>query len=595
MKYKYLMLLIIAILTHIHCMADSAEEHHIAAQLKTATVYLQGATLTHTAKATLKSGTNEIYIENLSPQIDRNSLKVIASGGVVISASEFSANYIADAVETRDVQRLRDSIEMYKSRQKQLQHNLDINHNMLQLLDSGTMHNMIVKDKNTTTDAITANMNLYKTQATTLYALIDAEQKNKRKVDERIDKLTQQLNQDSHRGRKYSGILKLTLNAALNTTATFSISYFTSQAAWTPSYEINIASIGMPVNLQAKAHVTQTTGLDWDRVMLTLSNAIPSRTNQAPEVKAWLLRYQDPSYNASYRTMAQAKTSVVTNNAMFMLNDVEEVNSTTDVGRLAEVVYVVDGEVHVEIDGLDPSRIATQTVVEGDEAAVYGALKAVIITTKQMNDYVDTDNDITVDYAIALPYSIPGNGKTQNINLKNYNIKGTYYYFAVPRLEQETYLMAILSDWEKYNLISGEATVNYAGTYIGKSYLNTGTTQPQLKLTLTNDPRVTVKREKRRDYSESKVLGNNKVVTYSYQITVKNNKNQAIKFELKEQYPLSTTKAIEVKLLEHTPQATRNDEGKGVLTWDMELKSGESRTFVVTYSVKYLKDRRLDI
>jgi hypothetical protein len=41
------------------------------------------------------------------------------------------------------------------------------------------------------------------------------------------------------------------------------------------------------------------------------------------------------------------------------------------------------------------------------------------------------------------------------------------------------------------------------------------------------------------------------------------------------------------------PAATYDKTETGVLTWDMELNAGETRTFVVTYSVKYPKDRVL--
>ena len=65
------------------------------------------------------------------------------------------------------------------------------------------------------------------------------------------------------------------------------------------------------------------------------------------------------------------------------------------------------------------------------------------------------------------------------------------------------------------------------------------------------------------------------------------------KLTLKEQYPISNDKDIEVKLVEVKPAATYNKEEIGVLTWDLELSAGETRTFVVTYSVKYPKEQTI--
>lgn len=60
---------------------------------------------------------------------------------------------------------------------------------------------------------------------------------------------------------------------------------------------------------------------------------------------------------------------------------------------------------------------------------------------------------------------------------------------------------------------------------------------------------------------------------------------------LKDQYPLSTIKEVEVKL-EEDGAATVNPE-TGVLTWKIDLKPGESKKVRFTYSVKYPKDKKI--
>ena len=61
----------------------------ISSTVTDATIYLNGAALTHTADATLKSGSQEILIDGLSPFIEINSLKINANG-VLISATEWA-------------------------------------------------------------------------------------------------------------------------------------------------------------------------------------------------------------------------------------------------------------------------------------------------------------------------------------------------------------------------------------------------------------------------------------------------------------------------------------------------------------------------
>jgi len=48
-----------------------------------------------------------------------------------------------------------------------------------------------------------------------------------------------------------------------------------------------------------------------------------------------------------------------------------------------------------------------------------------------------------------------------------------------------------------------------------------------------------------------------------------------------------------VKVTEIKPAATYNKTAIGVVTWETELKEGETRTFSVTYSVKYPKDKSI--
>ena len=90
-----------------------------------------------------------------------------------------------------------------------------------------------------------------------------------------------------------------------------------------------------------------------------------------------------------------------------------------------------------------------------------------------------------------------------------------------------------------------------------------------------------------------KFLGNNKLQKLTYEITVKNNKKEAINLLLKDQYPLSTTKEIEIELLESN-DAMVNPE-TGLLTWKLSLAAGESKKLRFSYSVKYPKDKMVNL
>jgi hypothetical protein len=74
---------------------------------------------------------------------------------------------------------------------------------------------------------------------------------------------------------------------------------------------------------------------------------------------------------------------------------------------------------------------------------------------------------------------------------------------------------------------------------------------------------------------------------------VRNNKKDKAQLLLKDQYPISTDKDIEVELLDSSGATVNNDNG--VLTWKLELAPGESRQYRISYSIKYPKDKALNI
>ncbi|MEO5593791.1 MAG: mucoidy inhibitor MuiA family protein, partial [Chitinophagaceae bacterium] len=264
-------------------------------------------------------------------------------------------------------------------------------------------------------------------------------------------------------------------------------------------------------------------------------------------------------------------------------------------------LYVLNGSIisQQQFERIDPKNIKSMDVLKDIEAtSVYGARAAagaIQVTLKDaLGDYITVkDNELNVVFDIDLPYDIPGNGKEQNVSLKEFPVNTLYKYYAVPKLDKDAYLLGEIAEWEQLNLLPGEANIIFEGTYIGKSYIDPNSTMDTLNLTLGKDKRIVVKKEKLKDYSSVKFLGSNKKQIFTYEITVKNNKKEAIQMLLKDQYPLSTNKDIEVELLE-SKGASDNAE-LGVLTWKLQMAPGEVKKVRVSYSVKYPKDKYVNL
>ena len=405
--------------------------------------------------------------------------------------------------------------------------------------------------------------------------------------------------EEEQKNNKTIGKLLLQLYCPLAGQYDFTISYITPAAGWNPTYDLRVENINKPVALAYKAKLTQSTGIDWQKVKLALSTSVPAQHNNAPDIKSWFLTYYEPvAYDVapmlSGKVAGLSAATIAPAPAMQNIK-IRGVGSSYK----SEPLYVVDGRIisKDEFTSIDEKAIKSMDVLKGAAAtAVYGSRASdgvIVIKLKEMGDYVNIkDNELNVVFDIDLPYDVPSNGKEQNVSLKDFKVPAHYKYYSVPRLDKDAYLVGEIVDWEALNLLPGEANIIFEGTYIGKTSIDANSVQDTLNLTLGRDKRVVITREKLTDFSSVKFLGANKKQTFTYEITVRNNKKEAVQMELRDQYPLSTNKDIEVELLQADGAAVNGETG--ILTWKTQLAPGEIKKYRVSYSVKFPKDRMIN-
>jgi len=199
---------------------------------------------------------------------------------------------------------------------------------------------------------------------------------------------------------------------------------------------------------------------------------------------------------------------------------------------------------------------------------------------------------LNVSFDIDIPYDILSNGKAHSVALKEIKLPANYKYYAAPKVEKEAFLLAEIGDYSQYNLLPGEANIIFEGLYVGKTNINPNQTSDTLDLSMGRDKKISIKREKVVDKSGTKFLSSYKEQTFTYDITVRNNKKEDAYILLKDQYPISTDKEIEIELLE-SERAEINSE-TGILTWKLNLKPNETKKLRVSYKVKYPKDKVID-
>ena len=582
--------------------ANAANEpKSISSELKSVTVYRSGAEMAHQASTQLFAGNNDLVIENISNNMDINSVQINCPAAVTILSVEFTNDFLVIPEISARIGSLKDSAEKVQKELDRINVQVVTTTDLLEVLKS----NRELKGSQTglSVAELASLMDYYKIKSAELQNDL-AEQKEKQKrLMEVAGKIKNQVQEEETKNTKQAGRLHLQLSVAVTGRYNFLVSYITPNAYWTPTYDIRVENIKSPLKVIYKAKVVQTTGIDWKKIKLSLSTSLPSQWGNAPVLKSWFLSYFNP-VNVMEKSLA-SNTIQNINSGSAQLNEVVvsgfAMRGVNSMNNSSTPVYIVGGAIMSaeEFSKINPASIKKIDVIKGAAAtAIYGsraANGATVVTLKDgLEDYVSVaDNELNVTFDIDLPYDVPTNGKEQTATLKEYLVNAHFKYYSVPRLDKDAYLLAAVSEWEKLNLLPGDASIIFEGTYVGRSFIDPNSTLDTLNLTLGRDKRVVVKKEKLVDYSSVKFLGSNKLQKITYEITAKNNKQDTVRILLKDQYPLSTMKEIEIELVDAGGAIVNTDIG--TLTWKLELAPGESKKIRFTYNVKYPKERLVNL
>jgi len=522
------------------------------AKVQSATVYFNAAELSQTATATLPAGASEIVIKNVAVNLNENSVQIGAPSGVTVLSVQFTNNYISEYdtdSKSPALKIVRDSIVLVQKEIQKVNNTINSENKTIQLLDKNQQISGVNSGLNVA--ELMKMVDYYKNKQIEIANNINTLSEKQQKLNELLYKLQSKLEINANKEEKTSsGKLILQVMNQNAGVIPFDISYLTNNATWTPFYDLRAESVTAPINMMYKAQVVQNTGIDWKKVKLTLSSGLPNQNNQAPILSSWFLANQ--TYLEEVVVSGYASRS--------KRNQIQGSVAKISKEQLSE-------SIDMPSPVLEKSSVSNYTTV--------------------------AENQLNVSFDIDIPYDILSNGKIHSVSLKEIKLPATYKYYAVPRVENEAFLLAEIADYSKYNLLRGEANIIFEGMYVGKTFIEPNQTSDTLNLSMGRDKKVSIKLEKVADKSGTKFLSNKKEQTFTFDITVRNNKKEAVELLLKDQYPLSTNKEIEVELLQ-SDGAKVNTE-TGILTWQLQLKPNENKKFRISYKVRYPKDQNLNL
>ena len=507
---------------------------NVSSKITEVTVYLQGAQLVHTAETQVSQGKQTVVFTGLSADMQPESVVLECSNrNVVFQSVSIRNNYLKEQTPNAKIAELQEKSALVEEKLATLRAEKSVYAKERDMLFrneaiGGTSNNVPIAEIEKAADFFRKRNN----EINVFLLKADAEE---RKLIKESASYTAQLQELNAKENPPTSEVTVVLDAKTRGEAIFTLKYLVRNAGWAPKYDVRAENAVDPVKLDYHANVFNKSGLDWTEVLMILSTSEPLQGAEKPTLETWDIA--------------------------------ESTQRIAGVQKNLESVMVMD------------MKSTRSDYLKKEDRGGEVAFQQVAV------------QELSAEFEIELPYTILSDGKPYVVDVTSYSLPATYMHYAVPKQDADAFLMAKVVGWNTLNLVSGKASVYFAGAYLGQSFINTASVDDTLSLSLGRDKRVALARKKQSELSKRQLLGNNEKETFYFETTVRNNRDKEINVLLEDQLPISSNGEIEVAMLEISGAVLEKNTGK--LSWNMKLAPGESKTVTLGYSIKTPKSMKV--
>lgn len=609
------------------------------ASINKVTVFTNGAQVERSKSVVLVPGEQVVTFTGFSPYMDKKSLQVKAKGHLTILGVSERTAHPDSAAQVKKLRAAEDDVKAVEHRIQQTKDEQEMLTAQLDLIKT----NCSVAGRTVATPlANIKELNAYYAQQ------VLSVKKRSQELEEQLQNLNEELKRrqdtcDSIAKLKLKSVTEIDVkvDAKQAGRAVFDITYYVKNAGWFPSYDVRSNSINEPLQLSYKANIYQNTKEEWKNVPVTLSSANPNRSNVAPQLKTYWLDYglSAPTYNIDNDGSNVVSGKIVSADDGDPMIGATVIVKGTNLGTVSDI----DGNYSIVLPQnsrkLTFSYVGyvsqTHTVEPGstlnirlkeDQASLqevvvvgYGVSKkgrrsnskgevlkakeripeaAGIAVEEELNESEviavnQQQAQFGYEFDIKQLLTLPDGGKTTTTEIARHQLPASYEYRGIPKIDKESFLVADATDWQKLNLMEGEANVYFDNSFVGKSILDPNVSSDTLHFSMGRDQSIRVQRTKVSESSTRRFFGSNQEQTLKWRITVKNNRQESVNITVFDQAPISRNTSIEV-IMEELSDG-QFDKKTGIIKWPLQLKPGEQRDLILQYKVKYPKNRRLNI
>ncbi|MEL6391743.1 MAG: mucoidy inhibitor MuiA family protein [Bacteroidota bacterium] len=602
---------------------DSLE---INSQLTEVTVFRSGAQLLRKAEVQLPSGRQILVFPGLSQKLDPQSIQLKATGDFTILSVGAQIDYETQVVFESEAAGLRDRQDSLSFQKEELELALQLGREELEILDQN--RNFRGSESNLDPAVLRANTAYHRERLQSIRQEALTINRRLRNMEEELSRIANRLRQIDATEKKETKRVVVKIDNPRQQQAELELSYLATGAVWNPSYDLRVAQIDEPLTLIYRAEIGQQTGEDWEDVKLTLSTGNPTRSAVAPELAPWRLFRSQPGvtirnarkldfFSADGIRLVEGRVTDENGEPLIGASVLVEGTSTgavTDVdgnytvyvpGESSNLVFSYTGfqSTRIPVNGSQIDVHLNDSGVLMEEVVVMGSSRRSRRSARNQEaeagpppvaDPVRVESRrqaTTVVFEVELPYSIPSGSETETVELVRHEVPATYSYVSVPKIDPRAYLQASITNWEQYDLLSGETQLFFEGTYLGSAYLDLDNMTDTMNLSLGVDESIIIERNRQEDFRRGQFIGSKKIASRGWAISVRNTKSRTIKLRLIDQVPISGDAQIDIKT--ELPDFIQQRENSGIFEWSVDLSPGQEEQMTFSYEVRYPSDMRV--
>ena len=588
--------------------------------IQNVTIFSSGARVERLSSVVIPSGRSEISFSGLSNQLDQQSVQLKADADITLLSVQATKDFLS-------ARKIDEEEKSFIDRNNTLQEKLDLDNELMEVYKNE--ETMLIKNEaiggtaGVKTTELKEALDLHRQRLTEVYQKELEIQKRIESEKKDLEIFKAQLEEFSKKRDSINYIVTALIDSKTTKNINFNLLYNVKDAGWYPTYDVRVKDVTDPLDILMNANVFQQSGETWKNISLILSTGNPNENATPSQLQPWMLGFYDPSVsfrsNGNYSTasgrvtdengepvagatimMKQGKAGTVSdNNGFFKLQNISGSGTLviSAVGYESKEVAVSPGYFNVKLKVA--SMALNEVVVIG-----YGTAKGVDVTDetgdkelKKEKQFIRTValstqyQPTTTVYKIDDKYTLETDGKTTTIGIKQFEVNALYDYFTAPKIDPSAFLTAKIINWQDYDLQSGEASLYFEGTYLGKTYIDLDAAGDTLSLSLGKDNGIKVARKLIKEFSSKRFIGSNKTETKQYEITLRNTKKDPVNITVNDQFPVSVRKEISIEDAK-APEA-QIDKETGIATWTLTLKPGEEKKLNISFGIKYPKDKRV--